>query len=327
MIRTLEIKNFKSIKHLQQPCRRINIFVGEPNAGKSNILEAFGLFSFGYYSRYGKSLADFVRYGKISHLFYDEDLTQKIQMVFGDIALEIEFKDARFQGVWLELKDNQRNRIGLLHGDYASFKPQEVSDRLIPFKFYKFAAGQSFERPESDFLLPPSGENLVSLMLTHEELRSNINHIFAPFGLKLSLRPRQGEIEVIKELGNVVVSYPYSLISDTLRRTIFHFTALLSNADSILAFEEPESHAFPYYTKYLAETIALDKRGNQFFVSTHSPYFLLPLLEKARKGDIAIFVTYLEDYQTKARLLSDEEMEEIMEIDLFSNLDRFREGR
>ena len=39
MIADLEISNFKSIKHLQLDYRRINIFIGEPNVGKSNILE------------------------------------------------------------------------------------------------------------------------------------------------------------------------------------------------------------------------------------------------------------------------------------------------
>jgi len=39
MIKTLEIKNFKSIKDLKLDLRRINIFIGEPNTGKSNILE------------------------------------------------------------------------------------------------------------------------------------------------------------------------------------------------------------------------------------------------------------------------------------------------
>ena len=45
MIKNLEIKNFKSIKHLEMECKRINLFIGEPNAGKSNILEALGLAS------------------------------------------------------------------------------------------------------------------------------------------------------------------------------------------------------------------------------------------------------------------------------------------
>ena len=42
MVKTLEVKNFKSIKHLKLNCKRINIFIGEPNTGKSNILETWG---------------------------------------------------------------------------------------------------------------------------------------------------------------------------------------------------------------------------------------------------------------------------------------------
>ena len=85
-------------------------------------------------------------------------------------------------------------------------------------------------------------------------------------------------IEILKEFEDIIVSYPYQLSSDTLRRIIFYMAAILSNKDSVLIFEEPESHAFPYYTKYLAELIALDERKNQYFMSTHNPYFLLPLL-------------------------------------------------
>ena len=35
MIGTLEIKNFKSIRALRLDCKRINVFIGEPNTGKS----------------------------------------------------------------------------------------------------------------------------------------------------------------------------------------------------------------------------------------------------------------------------------------------------
>ena len=69
--------------------------------------------------------------------------------------------------------------------------------------------------------------------------------------------------------------------------------------------------------------IALDENDNQYFISTHNPYFLLPVLEKAQKEDVAVFVTYYEDYQTKVRPLSQKDIEDSMEIDIFSNLDRF----
>ncbi|MEJ7661732.1 MAG: AAA family ATPase [Hymenobacter sp.] len=42
-ISTLRIQNFKSIKDVEMKPRRVNIIIGEPNVGKSNILEAMSL--------------------------------------------------------------------------------------------------------------------------------------------------------------------------------------------------------------------------------------------------------------------------------------------
>ncbi|MHA1431827.1 MAG: AAA family ATPase [Candidatus Freyarchaeota archaeon] len=78
------------------------------------------------------------------------------------------------------------------------------------------------------------------------------------------------------------MSFPYSLASETLQRIVFFTVAVNSNRDSVLVFEEPEAHASPNYTKFLAEKIALDT-SNQYFISTHNPYFLLSILEKAPK--------------------------------------------
>ena len=76
MMETLEIKNFKSIKSLKLRCRRVNIFIGEPNTGKSNILEALGLLS---YTVYGNArLIDFVRLESMIDLFYDRSLEEEI---------------------------------------------------------------------------------------------------------------------------------------------------------------------------------------------------------------------------------------------------------
>src|ERR1700759_3184468 len=45
-INHIEISNFKSIHHQKiDGCKRINVFVGPPNVGKSNILEALTLLS------------------------------------------------------------------------------------------------------------------------------------------------------------------------------------------------------------------------------------------------------------------------------------------
>jgi len=122
----------------------------------------------------------------------------------------------------------------------------------------------------------------------------------------------------------VIIAHPYSVVSDTLQRVVFHIAAMETNRDSILIFEEPEAHSFPFYTKYIAERIAFDE-SNQYFISTHNPYFLLAVLEKTPKENIAIFVTYLRDYQTQVKALSEQELEEILDldVDVFFNLERF----
>lgn len=320
MIKTLEIKNFKSIKHLKLDCQRINILIGEPNTGKSNILETLGIFSYSAYFEYN-SFKNFVRFERVPNLFYDETLEQPVSIKVDNITFTLQFKQGKFLGE-TGTKDNPLTQ---LQGNYDNLNITSVYTKgsLHEFKTYKFVVQNEFPRRESEFLLPTSGQNLMSLILAHKEWGALANQIFKKFGLRLGLRPQENKIEVIKHLGDVIVSYPYSLSSDTLQRTIFQLVAILSNKDSILIFEEPESHAFPYYSKYLAETIALDDRNNQYFISTHNPYLLLSILEKSPKEEVAVFITYFEDYQTKVKPLSAEDMEEIMEIDVFSNLERF----
>jgi AAA15 family ATPase/GTPase len=97
---------------------------------------------------------------------------------------------------------------------------------------------------------------------------------------------------------------------------------MASNKNSVLVFEEPESNAFPYYTKYLGERIALDET-NQFFIATHNLYLLSAIVEKGRKEDVQVFITYFKDYQTKVKPLTPDEVAELMEADPFFNLDRF----
>jgi predicted ATP-dependent endonuclease of OLD family len=64
VITKLKIERFKSIRALALDCRRINLFIGEPNVGKSNILDALGLLS--WCGSQGRSLKQFVWQGSTS---------------------------------------------------------------------------------------------------------------------------------------------------------------------------------------------------------------------------------------------------------------------
>jgi hypothetical protein len=61
---SVHITNFKSLKDVTlSDCKRINLLIGKPNVGKSNILEAIGLFGLGYSGlNKNKQLSQFVRF-------------------------------------------------------------------------------------------------------------------------------------------------------------------------------------------------------------------------------------------------------------------------
>jgi hypothetical protein len=45
MIGPVQIRNYKSIRGLKFDAKRVNLFIGEPNTGKSNIIEALSFFA------------------------------------------------------------------------------------------------------------------------------------------------------------------------------------------------------------------------------------------------------------------------------------------
>jgi AAA15 family ATPase/GTPase len=325
MIKNLEIENFKSIKHLKLNCKRVNLFIGEPNTGKSNILETLGIFSFFWYG----NIRDFVRLERMNDLVYDGNLRESIEIWADNKGFLIKFIENMVRALY---GHREGSKSYVFDYDYKG-----VNKTLYPYKqhkvpkffrFYKFKVLEDYPNQETEFLYPLSGTNLLAILKTHTELKKSVKLIFDKYGIRVVLKPQENKIEVQKEAEeDIVIAYPYSLVSDTLQRIIFHLAAIESNENSVIVFEEPESHAFPYYTKFLAERIALDKNNNQYFISTHNPYILLSILEKAHKDDIAIFITYFEDYQTKVKPLSEKELEEIMDlgVDIFFNIERFLE--
>ena len=340
MINELEIHNFKSIKDLTLPCKRFNIFIGEPNTGKSNILEALGLVSFVGVRHYqdDAKLGGFVRHEYLSNLFYDDEIGEELSVRCDGVRVDLSFQDGMYFGTCAEYIDNdETERIARISGGndaiaevtiFVSPRSRSARPSIEPpqIRFYRFATDKGFSSTLSSYFLPPYGQNLPSLLLQNRELRNLINLPFSSAGLRLGLRPQENAIELIKQAEDVIISYPYSLASDTLKRITFYTAAIETNKESVIVLEEPEAHSFPGETKLLAEQIALDENGNQYFIVTHNPYFLMPLFSKARKEDLAINIVYSEDYQTKVRPLKEEEFSELFKLDIFANLARYLES-
>jgi predicted ATPase len=314
MLSKVVINNFKSIKELALNPKRINLFIGKPNTGKSNILEALGIFSLPYVDG---NLRKLVRMEKMVDIFWDNQISLKIEIVADSFRWEAfaerDLVRLRGGGPFSERFDLYFDIFGNISGI-----PQWGSTPF-PFKFYRFESLSLFPRKEFAFLLPPLGDNLLAILNSHPEIYNLVNLLLKEFNLEMVLDEPESKIRILKPGPPKAIFFPYSSLSDTLQRTIFYFAAIKSNKDSILLFEEPEAQAFPYYTKILAEAIALDNANNQYFISTHNPYFLLPIIEKTPKNELAIFYVDLKNYQTTVRELQEEEKEKILkrEIDAF----------
>ncbi len=327
MIKNIAITNFKSIKNLSLKAKKINIFIGEPNTGKSNILEALGFLSGLHYGSH--QLENFVRFRTVIDLFYNQSVKEMIQIEADSCSIKaklekniflVDFIDEKERAIQFkyEISGNIQGQIG---GGSLLGGPTTFS--LSHIKYYLFKPLAQFNIENVSFLHPPFGENLSSLAIANPEISEFMENRFKEFGYDILLKPYENKISILKKTKNVYVSLPYHLTSDSLQRIIFYMAAIKSNSSSVLVFEEPESNIFPYFVTMLAESIGLDKSDNQYFIATHNPYFLLSVLEKAPKDDINVFVTYLDESGTNVKCLTNKEIPELMEHDPFLNLNLF----
>ena len=326
MIETLEITNFKSVKHLTLPCKRFNIFIGEPNTGKSNILEALGLLSFVGTKHHSPSatLDGFVRHERTSNLFYDEDVGEPLSVRCDDAALELAYRDGCYHGEFT----NAGKKAAGITGDRLTITEVDCSPEtaLPPVRFYRYPATEGFRPSPCDYLLPPHGSNLLDLLANNRELGQRIGSVFSGQDLKLWLRPHENKIDVVRNFDDIVItSFPYSMVSQTLQRSTFYTAALKTNRNAAIGLEEPETHSFPHHVNHLGERVALERTNNQYFITTHNSDFLMGLLEKSKVGQLAINVVYSRDHKTRVTQIPSSDFPDLFEFDVIANLDRYLE--
>lgn len=321
LISFLKIKNFKSIKSAEINCKRINILIGRPNSGKSNVLEAIGLLS---YIGFGGNAVQYLRTDISRELFYDKDVSNALNIQTDTVRISAIGERKYVKWHWKITKQEIEEGMST---DPDNMPPRpltgDIREIFKVFRFYRyFKPGEKSE--PIDYLRPPDGENLLGILYSNSKLRKIIGTFFEEFGYNLIIKPDEERLEILKIMNGIGVSLRINLVSETLLRMVFNFAIIESNKNAIIALEEPESHAFPFYVRLLAEAIADDK-DNQYFVSTHNPYFLITILEKTPKDDVNVIVTDYSDYETKIYILSEDKFSEIlsMDIDVFFNLNRW----
>ena len=354
IINDIEIKNFKSIRHQKiEGCKRINVFVGEPNVGKSNILEAisiFGLLDFSISQPI--TLQNLTRVNKNHQLFFNGLIDKNINIslnknleldISADTNLDLSFSAIEKFPVTAPI-DTSTWKNYPKRTDFNSFQISNINEKIKatdishlthlnpirPVRKYIFTKSSLTSKYDTltKHLIFPFGENISDIIFSNSEIKNQFIKLFEIYDLRISRFEKDGKINILKELpDSSFLILDYDLIADTLQRLIFFKAAILSNKNSVLLFEEPEAHMYPPYISKFTSDMVYDENGNQFFIATHSPYVINDIMENLKKDDYAIYTVGYdkENGETLIRRMTDEELHEIYQygVDLFLNLENF----
>jgi len=334
----LRLEWFKSIERAELELKRVNVLIGEPGSGKSNVLEALGVLSF---LAHGGELEDYIRIVKPLDLFHlfssDKEVVIELEVEgYGRLVLRgeaetayhvvftLESSEEGFGYKALELKYD----VALEQLETSAWLSDKERNVLESVKFYRFYPGTVYKSTGKLYLEPPRGINLLQLVRVRSDLRSVVAELLEGLGYRLKVSIVEEEVEFLQEVDEILIEVPFHLLSDTLQRTMFFLAAALTNDHSIVTMEEPEAHAYPYYAKLLAETVATSKR-NQYLISTHNPYFLEAIIEKTPVNELAVYACTLEKGRTRITPLSKEVLESILggEIDVLLDMRQALQGK
>jgi hypothetical protein len=333
VIETLSIERFKSIKSLSIPCRKVNVFIGAPDTGKTNILEALGfLCGLGWGWSLGASLRLRSELG-FDPLFYRQFFDQPFQ-----ISLHLGTPPAAHQAqqvtVNAAIAGGPDRRLEISASSYGSLTVNFGGAWHIPaldwIRLYSYTTSEHWQYNSgyhrgTKEITTPHGYNLLYIARHNARVYEFLKDTVAGLNWKLRFDQAQRTFRLSEVRQDEILDYNLDLLSDSLKRQFFYGAILHSSEEVTLVFDEPDVFAFPPYPKALGEMIGAD-RSNQFFLTTHNPYFLAGLVEKTPAEHLALFVCYRDkEGATGARLLSHEDTAKVVELgaSVFFNLDDF----
>ena len=331
MIKHVKIRNYKSVQSLDLDCKRYNVFVGDTSTGKSNIIEALSLMSEGIVQV--RPPLDFpssmdkraIRYERLTELFTNADMRSPVRIEVDGISLLVEFDASAERVTFMYFDADQRIWDSEYRVTGEALSGGGSYTALSMLRRYQYDAAVSFRSSFSDHLAPPDGYNLSAVLLNNTALLSEIDEIMSAKDIFISIdRDTYRITQRIDITRNVSAHLSWATISETIKRYVFLYTAIRTNQNAVLLLDEPEQNTFPFYTAHIAEIMAREKT-NQYFITTHNQYLLSALLDKAPADEIQVFATFRKDRYTEVRAIPADQLQDLMQYDLYLNLDKLAE--
>lgn len=347
MIENLRINNYKSIKRLDLDCNRINVFVGEPNVGKSNILEALDM---SYLSWLMGANANI----EVENLIRETQKRETIEKIdiknffrvnspadlfhLGDLSKVISIEHAGFS-YDTHIRFNQVEQKNIFEWGSTNGALTEFDSDFIPLKNTTFHSSPIWPYRYRDIvqphdsgnyintLMPPYGNNLGRVIQFQPSLKHFIDELAKDKGFEFNIDTSTHKIAIqIRINKGLVFTIPYQSLADTFRRILFYVAAIRTNNAHVITLEEPEAHSFPPYVSFLSDEI-IKREDRQFFIATHSPNFFGNLIENTPKKDLGVFVCGYDriNFQTIAKKLTPNDLSELLDFgaNIFFNIKRY----
>lgn len=325
IVDNVKVANFKSLRDVSiNGCKSFNVFIGRPNVGKSNIIEALTIFAIPYLASKTVKVSEFLRANRTTQLFFNGDVSQNVVIDAAPFKSVISYKDSTDIDITISGPDESRVF------EIVNLQLKKPSKEYPTFKTYlydKHGNDQLMTNIDMPFLCPLGGNNLMRIVQDSAELTDLFAESLKTYELGLMFNTATQEINIVKHIDqNKSYIVPFTAIADTLKRFLFYAAAVVSNKDSVIMLEEPEAHEYPPYISNMTQLIMHNKQ-NQYFITTHSPYVLSEFLESDMRSDLAIHVVDYKNGETILHTLSDEEMEQAYNagIDFFFNTEIFFE--